>query len=102
MAFAYSVVIALAEARHPQKVWIMNIVWPVNALYLSVFALWAYFRASRSRMALVFFKRFPGPHLNASEATYWPTMQIAKVCGFITSLPVNWFLVKSVWKEAMG
>lgn len=30
--------------------WIMNIVWPATALYLSVFALWGYFRYGR-RMA---------------------------------------------------
>ncbi len=29
-------------------------------------------------------------------------MQIAVVCGFTTSLPVNWLLVKIGWQEAMG
>ena len=220
-AFACSIVIAIDEVRHPQKMWIMNIVWPVTALYFSVFAIWAYFRAGRSMtsdamqgmseqeikqrqeqarnsptwqqtaladshcgagcvladivteftvfgagatllgtelyasyawdfiaawslgivfqyftikpmrnlsvgqgiwaamkadtlsisafqigmygwMALVFFKWFPSPHLHANEAAFWLMMQIAMICGFITSSPVNWFLVKSGWKEAMG
>ncbi len=48
LAFACAIVIAFDQARHPQKMWIMNIVWPVTALYFSVFAVWAYFRAGRS------------------------------------------------------
>ena len=47
IAFVCAIVIALDELRHPQKMWIMNIVWPVNALYLSVFGLWCYFRIGR-------------------------------------------------------
>jgi hypothetical protein len=31
-----------------QRMWIMNIVWPVTSLYLSVFGLWAYFRFDRT------------------------------------------------------
>ena len=29
------------------ELWIMNVVWPVTALYLSVLALWGYFRIGR-------------------------------------------------------
>ena len=225
IAFASASIIVIDEIRHPQKMWIMNVVWPVTALYFSVFALWAYFRIGRHMtkdamqgmseqemkqhqeqqkeqarrsptwtqtaladshcgagcaladivteftlfgvgatllgkelyasylwdfiaawslgvvfqyftikpmrnlsvgqgilaaikadtlsisafqigmygwMALVFFKWFPSPHLHANEPSYWLMMQIAMICGFITSLPVNWFLVKIGWKEAMG
>lgn len=37
-------VIAVHELRHPQKMWIMNIVWPLVALFGTIVALWAYFR----------------------------------------------------------
>ncbi len=47
IAFTCAIVIAIDEARHPQKMWIMNIVWPVTSLYFSVFALWAYFAKGR-------------------------------------------------------
>jgi hypothetical protein len=43
VAFLCAVIIAADEVRRPQKMMVMNIVWPVTALYLSVFALWAYF-----------------------------------------------------------
>lgn len=38
------------EVRHPQKMWIMIVVWPLTALYFSVVTLWVYFRVG-SRMA---------------------------------------------------
>jgi hypothetical protein len=47
VAFFCAAVIAIDELRHPQKMWIMNIVWPVTALYFSVFAVWGYFRIGR-------------------------------------------------------
>jgi hypothetical protein len=42
-----AIVIAVDEASHPQQMWIMNIVWPVTALFGSVIALWGYFRYGR-------------------------------------------------------
>ena len=51
IAFACAIVIAIDETRHPQKMWIMNIVWPITALYFSVFAVWGYFRVGRGMAA---------------------------------------------------
>jgi hypothetical protein len=223
IAFVCAIVIGIDELRHPQKMWIMNIVWPVNALYLSVFGLWCYFRIGRrmakgamqemsmdhmrqmtqekqprteptwrqtmvsdthcgagctigdiiaefilfafgwtlfgsalyaeyaadlllawlfgvafqyfaimpmrklspSRglvaaiksdtlsiltfeiglfawMALTFFVFFPHPHLNPTEPGYWFNMQIGMILGFLTSYPMNSWLIKSGWKEPMG
>ncbi len=47
VALLSALAIAIDEVRHPQKMWIMNIVWPVTALYFSVFAVWGYFRMGR-------------------------------------------------------
>lgn len=44
LAFASALYIAIDLFRHRQKMPIMNIVWPVTALYLSVFAIWGYLR----------------------------------------------------------
>jgi Domain of unknown function (DUF4396) len=46
-AFGCALIIATDEARHPQKMFIMNLVWPITALYFSVFALWVYFRIGK-------------------------------------------------------
>ena len=43
IAFFSAIVIAVDEVRRPQAMGIMNVVWPVTALYFSVFGLWAYF-----------------------------------------------------------
>jgi Domain of unknown function (DUF4396) len=224
-AFVCALAIAIDEMRHPQQMWIMNIVWPVTALYFSVFALWGYFRIGRGMtknamhgmskdqmqqhktpqegeasrdptwrqiavsdshcgagcvigdiiaefslfalgwtlfgkslyaeyagdlllawlfgiafqyfaiapmrnlslgqgliaavksdtlsiltfeiglfawMALTFFVFFPHPHLNPTEAGYWFMMQIGMILGFFTSYPMNRWLIKAGWKEAMG
>ncbi|KAA5606198.1 DUF4396 domain-containing protein [Roseospira marina] len=39
-----AIVIALDERRDPQHMWIMNVVWPVVALFAPFVAVWAYFR----------------------------------------------------------
>lgn len=41
--------IAADEIRHPQPMAIMNIVWPVTALYFSLFAVVAYYRLGRPK-----------------------------------------------------
>jgi hypothetical protein len=224
IAFICAVVVAIDEIRRPQKMWIMNVVWPVTALYFSVFALWGYYRigtgmATSARpgmpmdaqtrkagkkepgrgdptwqqtavsdthcgagcvigdviaefslfalgwtlfgsslyaeyagdlllawlfgiafqyfaikpmlnlsanqgiiaavksdtfsiltfevglfgwMALTFFVFFPHPHLRPTEAGYWFMMQIGMILGFFTSYPMNRWLIRSGWKEAMG
>ncbi len=48
VAFACAIVIAVDEVRHPQRMAVMNVVWPVTALYLSVVGLWWYFRKAPS------------------------------------------------------
>jgi len=35
------------EMRHPQRMWIMNVVWPVVALFGTGLTIWAYFRFGR-------------------------------------------------------
>jgi Domain of unknown function (DUF4396) len=50
---------------------------------------------------LIYFVLFPSPHLNVNEAVFRFMMQIGMMVGFVTSNPVNIFLVKSGWKEKM-
>lgn len=44
---ACALYIAYDLTRHPQKMWIMNVVWPVTALFGTVLTTWAYFRYGR-------------------------------------------------------
>lgn len=45
VAFLCAAVILLDEFRRPQKMMIMNFVWPITALYFGPLALWGYFRS---------------------------------------------------------
>jgi hypothetical protein len=224
LAFLSALIIAVDEVRHPQKMGVMNIVWPVTALYFSLAGLWAYFhigrrmahdaasqpesrteRAGRQSdgaphgdptwsqtavstshcgagctlgdiiaefslaalaltlwgrslyaafagdlllawllgivfqyfsikpmrnlsagnaliaaikadtlsilsfeiglfgwMALSYFVFFPHPHLTPLQPGYWFMMQIGMVLGYFTAYPMNRWLIRARWKEAMG
>lgn len=219
VAVLCALVIALDEVRHPQAMSVMNVVWPVTALYFSVFAVWAYLRLGRRHtreamqtmhgtgahedkgepptatqvalgtthcgagctiadlgtefaiagsglvlfgstlwtgyvldfaaawalgivfqyfairpmrndltaggvlwaaikadtlsilafqvgmylfMALVYFRLYPAPHhLTAFDVRFWLMMQIAMICGFATSYPMNGWLISAGLKEKM-
>ncbi len=47
VAVVCAVVVAVDLQSHPQKMWIMNIVWPTAALYAGPLALIFYFKAGR-------------------------------------------------------
>lgn len=51
-------------------------------------------------MAIVTFGIFDR-ELSAGDPTFWFMMQIAMLAGFVTSYPVNWWLVKAGIKEQM-
>ncbi len=70
--------IAIDVFRHPRNMWMMNVVWPVFALFGGVVTLWV-----------------------TNSFKFWFMMQIAMICGFITSYPINSLLIRSGIKEAM-
>ncbi|HEY4210782.1 MAG TPA: DUF4396 domain-containing protein [Steroidobacteraceae bacterium] len=47
LAVVAAIVIAVDEIRHPQEMWIMNLVWPITTLFGSVFWLLGYYRWGR-------------------------------------------------------
>ncbi len=52
-------------------------------------------------MAVVQLVFFTAPHLEADHVAYWFMMQIGMALGFLTSYPVNWWLIRRGIKEAM-
>jgi hypothetical protein len=52
-------------------------------------------------MALTLFAFFSPEMLPKSQPTFWFMMQIAMIFGFLTSYPVNWWLLRKGWKETM-
>ena len=47
LAGVCTAIIAIDLVKHPQKMWIMNVVWPITALYAGPLAVIAYFKAGR-------------------------------------------------------
>lgn len=47
------------------------------------------------------FRQILGADLRVNSFEFWFMMQIAMYCGFITSYPVNWWLISSGIKERM-
>ena len=47
------------------------------------------------------FRSLLGTRLEVNSPEFWFVMQIAMICGFATSYPVNWWLVRSGIKEKM-
>lgn len=53
-------------------------------------------------MAIVYFLLFPHPHLEPDSATFWFMEQVGMMAGFVTTLPMNRWLIESGLKERMG
>jgi len=49
----------------------------------------------------IIFRRGFGKQLKPTTVEFWFMMQIAMVFGFITSYPINWWLIRSGVKEEM-
>jgi uncharacterized membrane protein len=47
------------------------------------------------------FRHLLGVELKVDMAEFWSTMQVAMIFGFLTSYPVNWWLLKAGLKEKM-
>lgn len=75
--------IAIDEMRHPQKMWIMNVVWPVTALFGSALWTWAYFRFGRlaTREAADAAKRAGQDSPNKRKGFAWMVAEGASHCG---------------------
>jgi Domain of unknown function (DUF4396) len=51
--------------------------------------------------SLYYFRHVFGVELEVDSVEFWFLMQIAMLCGFLTSYPVNWWLLRSGIKEMM-
>jgi hypothetical protein len=49
----------------------------------------------------VIFQTAFGAKLEPTSPEYWFLMQLGMICGFLTSYPVNWWLIRNGSKEKM-
>jgi Domain of unknown function (DUF4396) len=72
LGFLFAAVIVADEFSHPQHMWIMNVVWPVVALFGSVEAVWNYFTYERlgTRKAAAAAKRMGHDRPNKTQIPF--------------------------------
>ncbi|MGY4500516.1 hypothetical protein ACVWYH_004447 [Bradyrhizobium sp. GM24.11] len=68
-----------------------------DALSLTAWRVGMYGFMAIAQFAL--FRKLLGQTLEASMPEFWFMMQIAVMAGFLTSYPVNWWLIKTGVKE---
>ena len=51
--------------------------------------------------AVMIYRAYAWPAMQPTDWSYWLMMQIAMVCGFATTYPVNWLLIRLGVKERM-
>jgi len=73
----------------------------IDALKSETLALIAFEIGLVGWMAAPYFLLFPHHPPEVETNVFWFMMQIAMICGFATSYPVNWLLIKSGVKEKM-
>jgi hypothetical protein len=114
---AAAVVIAVDIARRPQHMAVMNVVWPVTALYGGLLALWFYFRHGRAAKAATppAMKHHPAAPAAASKS--FPVAVaigdthcgagctlgdiIAETLAFLYPVIAIWFGWKTIFAEKM-
>lgn len=52
-------------------------------------------------MAIMQLVLFPAPHLPTDTAAFWFLMQVGMLIGFVTTYPVNWWLIRHGIKDIM-
>jgi Domain of unknown function (DUF4396) len=70
-----------------------------DALSLTAWQIGMYGFMAIAQFAL--FRRLLGVSLTVDSVAFWFMMQIAMLAGFVTTYPVNWWLIKAGIKEAM-
>ncbi|HEY9153882.1 MAG TPA: DUF4396 domain-containing protein [Opitutaceae bacterium] len=78
-----ALIIAVHVATHRQHMWIMNLVWPITALYSGPLGLWAYFRwGTLSTYQAMMEARHRGEKPPAQQKPFWKMVAVgATHCG---------------------
>jgi hypothetical protein len=91
------IVVIIDLTSHPQHMWIMNIVWPLTALYAGPLALWAYYRIGRlSAREKVEKAQAGGDQMPAKKKPFWQSAAVGTThCGSgctLGDICAEWFI----------
>jgi len=96
IAFQYFTIVPMRQLGKLEGIW--------AAIKADTLSLTAWQVGMYGFMALAkfwLFRKLLGAELEVNSAEFWFMMQIAMLCGFLTSYPVNWWLLKAGLKEKM-
>jgi hypothetical protein len=96
VAFQYFTIVPMRDLGPAEGIWAAL---KADALSLTAWQVGMYGFMAFAQFYL--FRRLLGIQLEVPTPEFWFTMQIAMICGFLTSYPVNWWLVSSGIKEKM-
>lgn len=102
LAFAIGIVFQYFAIAPMRKLGVLEGIWA--AIKADTLSLTAWQVGMYGFMAIANFWLFRdvlGIKLEVDTVEFWFMMQIAMVCGFATSYPVNWWLIKAGLKEKM-
>lgn len=101
-AFAIGIVFQYFTIAPMRKLGVLEGIWA--AIKADTLSLTAWQVGMYGFMALAnfwLFRRVLGARLEVKSVEFWFMMQIAMLCGFATSYPVNWWLIQAGLKEKM-
>jgi len=101
-AYAFGIVFQYFTIKPMRNLSVGQGIW--QAIKADTLSLTAWQVGMYGFMAFSYFYLFGdllGVKIEANMAEFWFTMQIAMLCGFMTSYPVNWWLISSGIKEKM-
>ena len=85
-----------------RDLWLVQGIWAaVRADALSLRAWQVGMYGLMALASLWLFATVYGIRIDASMPVFWFVMQLAMIAGFVTSYPVNWWLIRTGWKEEM-
>ena len=91
--FQYFVIVPV---RHPGVREGLNLAAKADFLALSAFEIGLF-----GWMAIMQLVLFPSPDLPTNSAAFWFLMQVGMLIGFVTTYPMNWWLIRHGIKEVM-
>jgi len=101
-AYAFGIVFQYFTIAPMRKLGVAAGIWA--AIKADTLSLTAWQVGMYGFMALAYFYLFGtllGVRITADTAEFWFMMQVAMLCGFATSYPVNWWLIRAGLKEKM-
>lgn len=82
LGFASAIVIVLDLLNRPQRMWIMNLVWPITALYSGPLGLWAYYCMGRETTHQHSMAMHHGAAGHGTRKPFWQQVVVATThCG---------------------